>query len=79
MTPKPGYYVQTWDHDRREFTPQTGVPAGPHTKWGLRRALRQLQAQGYDTHRRGAWAVLVELTPAPGAATPNAAMPQKCE
>lgn len=54
------YEVLTWDSDRQEFTPQIGVRRGPYSKWGLRRALRKLRDMGYETHRRGAYSILVE-------------------
>lgn len=41
---KPRYYVLTWDPNRGEFTPQRGVRSGPYSLFGLRRALRKLEA-----------------------------------
>ena len=57
---KPKYCVLTWDPERQRFTPQSGVRQGPYTIWGLRKALRKLQAMGYDTRRKGGHSVLVE-------------------
>jgi len=54
------YYVTTWDAELQQFTPQIGVPEGPYTLWGLRRALRQLQDMGYETTKAGGVSVLVE-------------------
>lgn len=41
------YFVETWDMDEQTFTPQEGIPSGPYSMFGLRRALRQLQECGY--------------------------------
>ena len=41
------YYVETWDMNREEFTPQEGVPKGPYTHFGLREAVRALREIGY--------------------------------
>jgi hypothetical protein len=41
------YYVETWDTDKQEFTPQICVRKGPYSKWGLRKAIRKLRAMGY--------------------------------
>lgn len=54
------YKVTTWDQDKQKFTPQMGVRKGPYSKWGLRRALRALQAIGYDTTRENGFCVCVE-------------------
>lgn len=54
------YIVKTWDPDLQRFTPQVGVPVGPHTLFGLRRPLRELQRLGYDTTRRDGHYVEVE-------------------
>lgn len=43
----PKYYVETWDIDLQEFTPQKGCRKGPYSKWGLRKALRKLRSLGY--------------------------------
>lgn len=51
--------MTTWDTDRQEFTPQTGAPSVVDIKWDLRRALRQLQAMGYDTTKRAGYSVYV--------------------
>ena len=53
------YFVQTWDTDAQQFTPQAGVSLGPYSLWGLRRALRKLQLLGYPA-RRGDCSVYVE-------------------
>ena len=42
------YYVLTWDAEEQDWTPQQGVRTGPYSLWGLRRALRKLQAMGYS-------------------------------
>jgi hypothetical protein len=41
------YYVETWDYNLEQFTPQIGVPHGPYTLWRLRDAIRQLRDLGY--------------------------------
>jgi hypothetical protein len=46
-TAKPRYEVLTWCPDKQRYTPQQGVRRGPHSLWGLKRALRKLQAMGY--------------------------------
>lgn len=51
------YRVFTWD--LQKFTPQKGVRCGPYSLWGLKRALRKLQAMGYECHRHD-FSVLVE-------------------
>ncbi len=56
---KARYYVQTWDTQRQEFTPQQGVRTGPWSLWGLRKALAQLRTMGYAADR-GDPSVLVE-------------------
>lgn len=53
------YYVTTWDAERQQFTPQRGVRTGPHSLWGLRRALRKLQELGGYTADRGDSSVCV--------------------
>lgn len=45
------YYVTTYDADLYAFTPQKGVRTGPYTLFGLRKALRKLQALGYPCNR----------------------------
>jgi len=45
---RPGYYVKTIEPEKDAFTPQKGVRHGPWTKWGLRKAIRQLWALGYS-------------------------------
>jgi hypothetical protein len=57
---KPTYRVTTWDMDRQEFTPQTGLNPGPYTQWELRVVLRWLSNRGYDVKRAFAPSVLVE-------------------
>ena len=54
------YYVTTWDTEQQRFTPQEGVSPGPHSKWELRKVLRELQTLAYDTSRNGGHSVLVE-------------------
>jgi hypothetical protein len=44
---KPRYYIQTYDAEKGEFTPQVGVRTGPYTLFGLRKAIRKLRAMGY--------------------------------
>lgn len=46
------YEVLTWDMHRQTFTPQDDVNPGPHSLWDLKRALRELQACGYQCDRR---------------------------
>lgn len=50
-TKQAGYYVHTIDPDGDCFTPQIGVPEGPYTLMGLRKALRALQSMGYEASR----------------------------
>lgn len=57
---KARYYVTTRDVERERWTPQKGVKAGPYSLFGLRKALRKLNAMGYDTSRDGGVMVLVE-------------------
>ena len=52
MSTKPRYYVHTWDTYKNRFTPQKGVRCGPHSLWGLKRALRKLQEHGYPCNYR---------------------------
>ena len=47
---KKQYWVYTWDMDRNEFTPQTGVRCGPYTLHELKLALQKLQNMGYSCH-----------------------------
>ena len=54
------YQVTTWDMETQSFTPQKGVRKGPYSLFGLRKALRKLQAMGYDIARDDAPSVLVE-------------------
>lgn len=46
MTPRQ-YFIETWDADLQEFTPQKGVRRGPYTLFGLRKAIRKLRRMGY--------------------------------
>lgn len=62
MSVKQKYRVTTWDIERQDWTPQSGVPTGPYTLFGLRKALRKLRSMGYDVSRRGGVSVLVERT-----------------
>jgi hypothetical protein len=48
---KPKLYVLTWDTEKQAFTPQQGVRRGPYTLFGIRKALRKLQAMGYPCDR----------------------------
>lgn len=41
------YDVMTWDAEKKRWSPQKGVKCGPRNRWGVRRAVRQLQAMGY--------------------------------
>ncbi len=52
------YYVETWDTDKQDFTPQRGVRCGPYSLFGMRKALRKLREMGYSA-RKGDWAVRV--------------------
>lgn len=45
------YFVRTWDVEQDNYTPQDGVNPGPHSLWDLKRALRELQACGYQCDR----------------------------
>lgn len=56
---KPRYFITTWDINKQRFTPQKGVRSGPYTLFGLRQALRKLQAMGYTCDRNDP-SVLVE-------------------
>ena len=47
------YYVTTWDGEREKFTPQKGVRTGPCSLFGLRKALRKLNAMGYTAAKGG--------------------------
>jgi len=44
---KAKYRVLTWDSEREEYTPQSGVRSGPYTLFGLRKAIRKLRSLGY--------------------------------
>jgi hypothetical protein len=58
---RPGYYLLTWDAERREFIRQRGVRAGPYRSlFRMRPALRRLRGMGYDTSRAGGHSVLIE-------------------
>jgi hypothetical protein len=46
------YEVLTWDVEKQKWTPQQGVRRGPYSLWGLKRALRKLQALGYPCDYR---------------------------
>ncbi len=48
----PGYYVETYDFDLEEYTPQLGVPHGPYRLFQLRTALRKLRDLGYQADRQ---------------------------
>jgi hypothetical protein len=52
---KPRYYIRTWDTWKQAFTPHKGVRQGPYSLFGLRRAIRKLQNEGYpcDYSSRG--------------------------
>jgi hypothetical protein len=60
MAKRKRYYVRTWDAELQQWTPQEGVPHGPHSQWDLKRALRALQNCGYDVGRAGGHFVLVQ-------------------
>lgn len=49
---KPRYFVLTHDPDRDDYTPQRGVRKGPHSLWGLKRALQNLRNLGYACNRQ---------------------------
>lgn len=53
MQPTQGrrYWVETWNLELQQWTPQIGVPHGPHTLWSLRQALRLLRTMGYQADR----------------------------
>jgi hypothetical protein len=61
------YEVLTWDMDLQQFTPQQGLPPGPFSLFGLRRALRTLRAMGYGADRDDC-STLVRRVARPGAA-----------
>lgn len=55
------FYVSTWDSEKQTFTAQRGIRTGPYSKWGLRKALRKIEAAGYQiSPRRCAVWVMVE-------------------
>lgn len=60
--PRPKYRILTWDCELQEWTPQAGVRSGPYTLFGLRKAIRQLRALGYEGGRQDP-SVLVEMYP----------------
>ena len=47
----PRYFIQTWNSDRQDFTPQQGVRTGPYRLFGLRPALRKLRDMGYEARK----------------------------
>ncbi len=49
---KARYYVQTWDTNKQDFTPQKGVRSGPYSLFGLRKAIRKLRKLGYSVRYR---------------------------
>jgi hypothetical protein len=57
-----GYEVLTLDPETGVYTPQSGVPRGPYTLFGLRVALRQLMTMGYSARRSDQY-VLVRRVP----------------
>jgi hypothetical protein len=46
------YYVETWDTNKQQWTPQAGVRKGPYTLFGLRKAIRKLREFGYQADHR---------------------------
>ena len=71
MTPL--YTVRTWDQDKQEYTPQTGltVPSENVPIGTLRKCLKELRLMGYSCHYRrekdgchddNDWCVLIERT-----------------
>lgn len=57
---RPGYWVFTWDIERRCWSPQIGVKAGPYrTAMKLRKPIRQLRQMGYGYGRRDMLSVLI--------------------
>lgn len=66
------YYVWTWDPMKEKFTPQYGVRCGPHSLFGLRKALRKLKQMGY-VGTRGDNSVLVEKRNGPSKVSKNTA------
>lgn len=42
------YYVETWDPEKEQFSPQPGVRTGPYSLFGLRQAIRKLRRMGYS-------------------------------
>lgn len=53
------YYVETWDVNLDDFTPQKGVRTGPYSLWGLRKPLLMLRQMGYTATRNDP-SILVE-------------------
>lgn len=47
----PLYYVFTWEMEIEKFTPQIGVPCGPHSLQRLKEAMKKLRTMGYSCHR----------------------------
>lgn len=56
----PRYYVQTWDTNKQDFTPQAGVRCGPYSLFGLRKAIRKLRSMGYPCDYRSGLGVRME-------------------
>ena len=73
---KPRYYVETYDPEREEFTPQKGVRKGPYSLWGLRKAIRKLRVMGYECGRQDS-SVFVWIEPTP--MTPAVVQDYPCE
>lgn len=48
---RPKYQIFTHDFDLNKWTPQKGVKCGPYALFGLRKAIRKLQAMGYEGTR----------------------------
>lgn len=53
MSDERKYYIETWDTEAQKFTPQDGVPVGPYTLFGLRKAVRELRNLGYPCNYGG--------------------------
>lgn len=58
MAKREGIRVLTWDPDKRAWTPQKGLWAGPYTFRGALRACRKLRAMGYTTPKRDNFVML---------------------
>lgn len=56
---RPGYWVFTFDFDKRCWSPQIGVKAGPYKLFGLKKPIRELRSMGYGFGRADILSVLI--------------------